>query len=106
MMPPTPLPFPLWGPTLYAELSAGLWRALAAPWLAPALPSRPAVPARPPAAPGDTGSVTPGGTLAREIGRSETPAGAPPQHPAAAPARGQVILVPRARWQRRGRPNS
>lgn len=34
MIPPTPLPFAVFGPALYAELYVGLCRALAAPWLA------------------------------------------------------------------------
>jgi hypothetical protein len=35
MIPPCPLQFALWGSALYTELAAGLWRALASPWLEP-----------------------------------------------------------------------
>jgi hypothetical protein len=39
MIPPCPLQFALWGSALYTELAAGLWRALATPWLEPGSPS-------------------------------------------------------------------
>lgn len=98
MIPPSPLPFPLWGPSLYAEFTAGLWRALAAPWLAPGRPPYPTAPGRPSIGPGDSGTAPLGKTLARQTDASAAPA-------AAAPApRGQLIEVPRARWQRHRKP--
>jgi hypothetical protein len=96
MIPPCPLPFPLWGPTLYADLTAGLWRALAAPWLETGgwrLPVAPA-PAAAQRAPGTAVDSTAGMGEARA-------AGAPPAP--AAPGGGQVIEVPAARWRRHGR---
>jgi hypothetical protein len=92
MLPPAP--FPLWGSTLYADLTAALWRALAAPWLAPgwqdhagrganpqpregcAAAARPALPQVEPAPPG--------------------PGVAPTPEPVNG---GQVIRVPHGRWR-------
>ena len=96
MLPPSPLIFPLWGATVYAELTAGLWRALAAPWLAPCWPAYRGV-ARPPRAGAGGAAAAPAEVSARRAG--ERPA-APPCR-AAPDGRGQVIRVPHARWRER-----
>jgi hypothetical protein len=99
MIPPSPLPFPLWGPTLYADLTAGLWRALAAPWLETGgwrLPVAPA-PATDAAA-----HRAPGTAVDSNAGMGEARAAGAPPAPAA-PGGGQVIEVPAARWRRHGR---
>jgi hypothetical protein len=98
MLPPSPLPFPLWGATFYAELTAGLWRALAAPWLAPGWPAQPGVAPRPQAGADAAGAGAVDGAACRESLRRAAPRGE-----AAPGGGGQVIRVPHARWrQRRG----
>jgi hypothetical protein len=94
MLPPSPLTFPLWGAAVWAGLTVGLCRALAAPWLAPGWHARAGAAPSP-----------------RAGAYAAAPAEAmpdPESHGLAAPPRsvvpdagGQVIRVPHARWRER-----
>jgi hypothetical protein len=90
--------FPFWASTFHAELAAGLWRALAAPWLAPGRPAHTGAAPRPEASERGT-AVGP----ADSTDRRQIEAVAAPRCQVAPGAGGQVIRVPHARWrQRRG----
>jgi hypothetical protein len=98
MIPSSPLQFSLWGSALYSELAAGLWRALAAPWLEPGWPGCTRAPDRhrapgPRAAP----TVSPEGCRSAS---AKPDRAAEPRSPAE-PSECRVIEVPRAQWQRR-----
>jgi hypothetical protein len=95
MIPPSPIQLTLWGSALYTELATGLWRALAAPWLEPGW----LAPAR---APDRQRSDFPGAP--RPAPAAGAAAGCEHSDGPGAPAgtcEGQVIEVPRGRWQRR-----
>jgi hypothetical protein len=92
MLPPSPLTFPLWGAAVWAGLAAGLWRALATPWLAPGWPALSCA-APPPGA----GVAAPAGA----IPDPESHAPAAPPGSLDPDSGGQVIRVPHARWRER-----
>jgi hypothetical protein len=103
MIPPSALQFTLWGSALYAELTAGLWRALAAPWLPPGWPAPPlGAPDR--RRPPFEHAAARSAPAARSLDSKRGPArgergeelGSSPDARA-----GSVIEVPRGRWQRR-----
>ena len=96
MIPPSPLPFPLWGSIVCVELTAGLWRALAAPWLTPGWPAPPGAAPRPPAD-RHAGAAAAADGAARPAGAGS----AAPRYHAGPGGGGQVIRVPPARWRER-----
>jgi hypothetical protein len=94
MLPPSPLTFPLWGAAIYVGLAAGLWRALAAPWLAPGWPAE--ARAAPPPQPDGGAALAP----AHAAGGASEGGPAPPGRTGAGGG-GKVIRVPHARWRER-----
>lgn len=93
MLPPSPMTFPLWGAAVWVGLTAGLWRALAAPWLAPGWPAQAG--AAPPPETG-AGAAAPADAACQEgDGHPALPG------PARFDGGGQVIRVPQARWRER-----
>ena len=91
MLPPSPLTFPWWGVAVWAGLTAGLWQALAAPWLAPVWPRT-----------GGRAAGARGAGAAADAAPGPAPAGtAAPPGVVAPGGGGQVIRVPQARWRAR-----
>ncbi len=102
MIPPSPIQFTLWGSALYTELAAGLWRALAAPWLQPGWPGPACASDRrraqdPDPAAGPAAAASP---AAAEQTIALPNDGDEPSLAAESSDR-RVIEVPRGRWQHR-----
>ena len=94
MLPPSPLTLPLWGAAVWAGFAAGLWRAFAAPWLAPGSPVQAAAAPSPEAGAGAAASA--------DAGRDpESAAPAAPPGWIEPVGGGRVIRVPQARWRER-----
>jgi len=93
MIPPYSMQFTLWGSALWAEFAAGLWRALATPWLEPL----------PPARDQSQGGAT--GAAPRSAARGRSASAAVVGEPTSPErATGRVIAVPLARWPGPPRP--
>ena len=90
MFPPYPMQFTLWGPAVWAELTAGLWRALATPWLEPLRPA-------PDGSPAGATVAAPRSAACARIARAAVVG--EPVSPE--PAMGRFIEVPPARWRDR-----
>jgi hypothetical protein len=98
MIPPSPLQFTLLGSALYSELAAGLWRALAAPWLEPGWPGWACGASRHWAQ--ERRPTSAAGPERPQPVQAKSDRGGKPRSPAA-PPEPRVIEVPRAQWQRR-----